>query len=250
MKSISHRFRPLFQLVAFLATGSLAQAHSHFGAGVNDLNGNNLPDIGEPLKLVVAPTPGFQFHLIKETNSGSFGALVNYYSISEVGRTQFPNDTFTFTALAATNDFITMEPGHAAVGSYIWMEISSVSGPAGASFGFWDENSYFFDTEPTQSFLTNQSTGGYKFILSEGFDAAGEDPLGHIHGRAWTVNQPGTYTVGFTLYDLGHQGPGGGPIHTPSQTYYFTFVAVPEASVAGLLLSSLLWPALRRPRRR
>ena len=58
-------------------------------------------------------------------------------------------------------------------------------------------------------------------------------PFGHIHGRRFTANKPGLYTVGFQFIDTGHAGTDGGPIHTPSKTNYFFFQA-------GLYLDSIV----------
>lgn len=41
---------------------------------------------------------------------------------------------------------------------------------------------------------------------------AGEDPYGHVHGRVFTLDRPGLYTVGFRIHDTSANGVGGGPL--------------------------------------
>ena len=59
----------------------------------------------------------------------------------------------------------------------------------------------------------------------------------------------GVYTVGFRALDTSVNGPGGGPIHVPSDVLYLNFYAVPEPSVlamAGVGVMGMLWMARRR----
>jgi hypothetical protein len=232
-------------LVMLCACVSASAQHMHFAAGVDDLNHNNLPDAGEPLKFVGAAPDG-PYHLLPKPAGQRYGG---YFSLDEQPRAQFPNDSFTLIALS-DGQFGLADLDHAATGAWIWIEITSVTGPAGAHFGFWDENWSFSHTTPTQSFLTNTPTGGFKFVLSEGIDAPGEDPLGHIHNRGWTADQPGSYLVGLTLHDMGTQGPGGGPIHAPSQTYFVEFLAVPEPGGLALVAVGIAVLALGMRRAR
>lgn len=243
----SHLQRNAIFAAACLLLPLSVSAHMHFSAGVIDANHNGAADPGEQLQLLNPPASGLIFHLEARPIGGRYGG---YYTLDELPRTNFPTDYFTFTAAAATDDFGGPEPGHAALGSYIVMEITSVAGPSGGHFGFWEENRSFSHATPTVSFLTGAPTNQYRFSLSEGFDAPGEDPYGHIHNRAWSVDIPGTYTIGFTLVDTSHQGPGGGPVHTASQTYYYTFQAVPEPNSAALLAVGAGGLACVRRRRR
>ncbi len=242
--------------IVALNTG-LAQAHEHYAAGYLDMNGDNIADAGDKLQLVTAPPDGMVFHMLLQPAGQRYAG---YYVIEdELPRTLYPNDPFTFIALSDGQTELD-GPQHAATGSDIWMEITSVTGPDGGSLGFWniDPDSgiawSYTHTTPTVSFFTNEPTGGYKFEISEPLTnpvAPTEDPFGHIHERAFTADMSGTYTVGFMLYDLGTNGPDGGPIEQPSQTYYFTFVAVPEPGTLALLATALgaggiLWWRRRR----
>jgi hypothetical protein len=152
--------------------------------------------------------------------------------LDERPRTLFPADAFSFTALS-DGQYDLPGTNHAHTGAYIWMEIVSVSGPPGANFGYWEENWSFNNDTPTVSFATNQPTGNYQFVLSEGFDDALEDPQGHIHGRSWTADKPGDYYVGFRLVDRSTNRPGGLPWHPPSQIYIYHFQAGPSFQPTG-----------------
>lgn len=218
-------------------------AHEHFAAGIIDLNQNGQADQGEPLQFVGKNGTNQVFRMLPRPVGQRCGG---YYTLDDFPRTLFPNDYFTFTALS-DGQIEAPTPLHAKTGSYIWMEITSVKGPAGATFGFWDENRALSHVTPTKSFPVNQPTNGYKFVLSEGYDDPSEDPQGHIHGRCWTADLPGTYKISFTLYDLSSSGTGGNAIHPPSQVYVYTFVAGPEFTPKIALLPSaavkLTWPS-------
>jgi hypothetical protein len=220
-----------------------AAAHDHFAAGIINRDVNNQPIPGGPLQLLdsagqpLVLLPGGivnkTFHLLARPTgyrtTAPFQYCGGYYSLDERPRTLFPADSFSFTALS-DGQIEAAAPLHAHTGARIWMEIVSVSGPPGATFGFWESNWSASNDSPSSVFATNQPVGENNlFILSESFfDDAGEDPQGHIHGRAWSADQPGTYLVGFRLVDLSANRPGGLPWHTPSQIYYFRFEAGPS----------------------
>lgn len=214
-----------------------AVAHDHFGAGVLDANGNHLPDAGEALQFVGENGTAKIFHLLpRPTGQHPAQRCGGYYMLDERPRTLFPNDAFSFTAIS-DGQYDANTTGHAHTGAWIWMEIVSVSGPAGAHFGFWDENWSAFNDTPSVSFATGQPTGNYQFVLGEGFDDAAEDPFGHIHGRSWTADKPGDYYVAMRLVDLSTTGPGGGPWHAPSQIYIYHFQAGPDFKPAAQLVA-------------
>ena len=244
-KTTNSRYITALLCAAF--TLSSACAHDHYAAGIVDVNNNGQPDAGEPLQFVGANGTNKVFHLLaRPVGQRPIQRCGGYYMLDERPRTNSPRDSFSFIALS-DGQFDVASAGHAHTGAWIWMEITSVSGPAGAHFGFWDENwSEYYDT-PTVSFATNEPTGGYKFILGEGINSAGEDPSGHIHGRAWTADKPGDYIIGFTLYDLSTNAPGGGPWHPPSQVYYYHFKAgpsfLPTMSVGAGGSRVLTWPS-------
>lgn len=217
------------KLITLIILATLpALAHDHYSAGIVDTNTNGQPDAGEPLQFIGANGAGKIFHLLpRPFGQRPAQRCGGYYMLDERPRTLFPNDSFSFTAVS-DGQYDANTTGHAHTGAWIWMEIVSVSGPAGASFGFWEEGRSFSNDTPTKSFAANQPTGNYRFVLSEGVDEVSEDPFGHIHGRSWTADKPGDYNIGFRLVDLSTSGPGGGPWHVPSQVYTFRFRAGPS----------------------
>lgn len=215
----------LAALCGLCSLNSRALADSHVVAGA-DANGQ--------LTFISGGLSSTLYRMLPEPVGRRYAG---YIALDEQVRAQFPNDYFSFTA-ASDGQTEVAQPGHAKTGADIWVEITSVSGPTGATFGFWEAMWSYSHTTPTKTFLTNTATGGYRFEISEPLsflEDEEQDPYGHIHDRGWTVDQFGDYYIGFTLYDLSHVGPGGGPLHTPSQTYTFHFVAVPEPGTFGLL---------------
>lgn len=116
-------------------------------------------------------------------------------------------------------------PYAAQPGTYIEMIIRSVEGPAGGEIGFWVENEEGTQTRKQFAVRSGQSGATNMFNLSEGVTFPEYDPFGHIHGRRFTANKAGLYTVGVQLVDTSTLGPGGGPFHSPSLTNYFYFQA-------------------------
>jgi hypothetical protein len=53
----------------------------------------------------------------------------------------------------------------------------------------------------------------------------GADPFGHIHGRRFTADKAGVYTVGFKAYDISTNGTAGSPIHTAAEILDIVFQA-------------------------
>lgn len=198
----------IFGLVVLLH--SAHGQHTHIGAGA----ASQTP--GTPLQFSSGYTAGATYHLLAKPVGQRYGG---FYSLDEqprpVGSLGW-SDYFTFIALS---DGQSEEDGpfHAATGSELHMEIVSVTGPAGAHFGFWDENWSHGNVTPTKPFATGQPTGSNNtFILSEPIGDG--DPFGHRHNRGWTADVPGAYVVGFRIFDAN-------AIHTPSPIYSFNFQA-------------------------
>jgi len=108
-----------------------------------------------------------------------------------------------------------------ALGSRIIGMVSSVSGPSGGEFGFWDSN---FTSGP-KIVVPVGGTNTNTFFISANTGAPGADPYGHIHGRRMSLSKPGLYKVGFKALDISTNGAGGGPIHTPSDELLIYFQA-------------------------
>ena len=200
-------------------TGMRAQ-HYHLNAGAS------------------APTAGtkllFQNGIFFNTNSGFFVKMqknaTNGFEGEYVGN-------ISMTALAA--DPLAPEPGHAAPGSFLQVELVSVSGPAGATISFWDRNiveGQKIFTEPTGTV-----NGTNRVVLSEGDGSPGSDPYGHIHGRNWSATRPGIYTVGLRIIDTSENGVNGGKIHEPSDIYYIFFQADITAEVFVKQEGVVIW---------
>lgn len=98
-----------------------------------------------------------------------------------------------------------------------WIEIMSVSGPTGGSFSFWEVGAL----GPTWSRETGWS-------LDQGNTASfpviylGET---HQHGRAFTMDRPGIYSVNFRSVDADG-------VLTPSEEKIITFQALPPPQLS------------------
>jgi hypothetical protein len=198
-----------FALAALLSANCLAQ-HHHVNAGAESLQ------------------PGSQLNFANgaEFTTGS-GFVLPFTLATNAPYTGLYLGSLSFTALSATPDTGGPSPGHAALGSFIEMQVVSLAGPAEGVFAFWEED---HDTgEPQKKFEVRVGTiaGTNSFPLSESDASPGSDPYGHIHGRRFTLTHPGLYTIGFRLIDTSINGPAAGPIHTSSEIYHLYFRAGP-----------------------
>jgi hypothetical protein len=137
----------------------------------------------------------------------------------------------TFVVLPATLWTGGPAPNCPAQGSYIELRLVSVTGPAGGKIDLWQENEDATATTKLFSLPVGTSNSTNRYNISEGdvgqgvSTPDGPDPFGHIHGRRFTADRPGLFTVGVQLLDTSHNGTSGGPIHIPSVTNYFYFQA-------------------------
>ena len=180
-------------LAISLPTALHAQ-HGHLNAGAT---GTNYQD-----QLIWANGADFiassgYVKTLDYTNSGRFAG---YYQ-----------QNITLTALPATLPFGGPDPDAAALGANLQFEMSCFSAPPGGAFGFWDVGS----TSPSVS-LTDGQSSPLRWRLSENNGVPGTDPFGHIHGRRFSATKPGLYQIGFQVFDVSTNGPGGGPIQSPS----------------------------------
>jgi hypothetical protein len=152
------------------------------------------------------------------TNSGSFSNLYQGAGI-------------TFAALASTPDYGGPAYGHAADGAFLQLKLVSLRGPPGSEFGVWvQEPGNPGHSHPLITLPVGWTGGTNLLALSEGDGSPGADPYGHIHGRTFTATSAGLYTLGCQIVDTSVNGEGGGPIHAPSELYYFYFQAGPTIS--------------------
>lgn len=188
-------------LLLLVATVASAQ-HLHLNAGAV----GSLP--GVPLSFI----NGASFH----TNSGWFLPLTLQTNGLHQG---LYRGSITLTALPSTPDYGGPAANHAAPGTLVAAEVVWVLGPAGGEFGFWDSDGIAEAGEVTFRVPTDGVVAGGRFVLGEGDGSPGSDPYGHIHGRYFTATVPGLYVAGFRLIDLTTSGPGGGPMHPPSDVF-------------------------------
>ncbi|MEX1115561.1 MAG: hypothetical protein WEB53_09945, partial [Akkermansiaceae bacterium] len=87
------------------------------------------------------------------------------------------------------------------------IEIVSVQGPAGGNFAFWEVGA----TAPTWLHAADWTGAGATFPVILNGD-------NHAHGRAFTMDRPGTYTVTFRAVDMTNK-------FTASANKTITFVA-------------------------
>jgi hypothetical protein len=202
-------------LACLLATPrDLHAQHAHVNAGALGTTNH------APLSFVNADgfvaNSGFAFTTVLRTN----GPAIGYFDSS-----------VTFTSVFGDGS----EGPPAAYGAQLALIVKSVSGPPGGSFAFWE--SFEGDCEQAAESITfslpvGATNGTNRFLLSQNNGLPGEDPYGHCHGRRLTMTRPGLYTVSVQLVDVSRNGPGGGPIHTPSPFYQFYFQA--DTTIARL----------------
>ena len=157
-------------------------------------------------------------------DTNSYGGVTPACIFMNRGDPLYPNlyqTAASFTALPATIWTGGPTPYAAEQGAYIEMILVSTEGPAGGEIALWEENEEA--TVTTRKFTLPSGTfnGTNRINLSEGITIPDPDPFGHIHGRRFTANKPGLYTLGVQLIDTSTAGPNGGPIHSPSLTNYF-----------------------------
>jgi hypothetical protein len=190
--------------LAVLTTLARAQVHEHLNAGAE------------------SPTPGSKLILDGAgpflAESGFVWPLTHYSNPNGYFPGQYATNYLTFTSLAATLFYGGPDGPHASIGADLWLQIVSVDGPSGRTFGYWEAEDYFFFTTPTESFATGSieaapGAGLYEFWLTE---AVPDDPFGHVHDRAYSASGPGVYTIGFRLTDA--EG-----IHSDGDVFYLRF---------------------------
>jgi hypothetical protein len=235
---MKRRLLVLIQLMLVFATDNAGAQHEHLNAGASGtLSGSQLRLVGADAFLA---SSGYLWGTTFELD----GYFPGFYATIDL----------TFAALAATPFRGGPEPGHAAIGSNLQMQVVSVSGPAGGAFGYWETGDYFSNISPTATFNVGSATpvtftdnfyssytnGFWTFAITE---AAPSDPWGHVHDRAYSFTTPGNYQIGFRIIDTT-------AFHTASQTYTLAFNVVPEPAACMLVLAGTAIPILRRRRYR
>ena len=201
-----------------LAAATTAAGHEHLAAGAN----STTP--GSPLVFVnagdYATNSGYVFNLEMDAPGSPYDGW--YYT-----------GDLVFVALAATPDYGGPEAQAAALGSHLEIVLETFGGPPGSTLGFWETQQNGVDsTNLTWTVPVGLTNGTNHIVVSETDGSPAADPYGHIHGRIYSVDKPGLYTVGFRFVDTSTNGPGGGPIQTPSDRFYLYFQA--DVTIAGI----------------
>lgn len=215
------KLTPMKQLAAsvaaLLAAAVGASAHEHLAAGANSTTS------GSPLIFVnaadYATNSGYVFNLGMDAPGSPYDGW--YYTADLV-----------FVALAATPNYGGPEAQAAALGSHIEIVLETFSGPPASTLGFWEtQQNGVNSTNLTWTVPVGLTNGTNHIVVSETDGSPSSDPYGHIHGRIYSVDKPGLYTVGFRYVDTSTNGPGGGPLQTPSDRFYLYFQA--DVTIAG-----------------
>lgn len=214
MKTVLSNLRSGQALLALLLTSAVEpalRAHDHLEAGVLS------PAPGAPLAFLNDADYGGAYGFVFNLDSGDAGSPYDGY--------YYMND-LVFVAQAATADYGGPEPGAAGLGTQIAVELLRVQGPAGAHLGFWETLQDDVDSTNLTWTVPVPLTGGTNLIqVSQSIPSATADPYGHLHGRIYSVDQPGFYVTTWRFVDLSTNGPGGGPVQTPSAPFDLYFQA-------------------------
>lgn len=198
----------LFSSAIILSTltsihSAFAQDHGHFYVGATGTNQND--------QLIITNAADFA------TNSG----YVKTLTYTNAGRyAGYYQGNITFEALPAKNALGDPVEGSAALGSWIYAQITSVEGPAGGVISFWEAGA----NVPTIN-IPCGTTSSNAWVISNNNGVPETDPFGHIHGRRFTATKPGIYIVSFKASDRSINGAGDGPIHTDSEILKVYFQA-------------------------
>lgn len=188
---------------------SASAQHAHLNCGAVDTRP------GSPLFFENAATFLAESGFVVNMSLGSSGNLAGLY-----------NGSITLIGLAIDPFNGGPEPGHALPGTRITAVVQSLEGPDGSTLSFW-ESDQCEDFGPGITFTlpVGESNGTNSFLVSQNEGRPGEDPYGHCHGRRFTTTRPGLHKLGIQLVDRSTNGPGGGPVHSPSEIGYLYFQA-------------------------
>jgi len=172
-------------LILFLLASPCTWAHDHIEVGEDPSDSTRLGLDGPDFQLALYVPPGEPFSGYLPDFPGGWHA----------------------TELTFSTEVNALEP---AVGSNPRIELLSIAGPGGGSFAFWEVGATGPSLEK-QAGWTNTFGDTFSFIVI----LNGDD---HAHGRAFTMDKPGEYTV--VLRAVDEAG-----LFTPSKNKTITFVA-------------------------
>ena len=207
-------------IAALLFSIWTAHAHKHLDGGVETR------EVGAKLLFVngdaYATNTGFLYRLTP-TNHLALGPI--YRSGTSSRNDPDLENNPVFTSLPVEPDNGGPHDNAPLPGALLALRIVSVDGPEGGSLSMWDSDGDFIAEQITFTVPVGTTGGTNRFFLGEGDGSPGSDPYGHIHGRRFSVDRPGLYTVGFQIVDVSTNGPAGGPLHAPSEIVPMFFQA-------------------------
>ncbi|HMP82896.1 MAG TPA: hypothetical protein PKA41_09375, partial [Verrucomicrobiota bacterium] len=159
-------FAVIISAQAILAVSNSANAQAHYHLHVAAAGKKQ----GDTLRFddsdQISASHGF-VSTLHFTNSGRFAGYFQGNLTTDVFSTSESHSAYS--------------PDAPVPGSWIHLELASVEGPEGGSFGFWEVNA----VAPTYSLVSGE-TGTNAWRIGENDGAPGSDPYGHIHGRRYT----------------------------------------------------------------
>ena len=202
--------KKFFLLLLFTVAPQLLPAHEHLDVRRSASTPGALAFITTPANTSL-PATYFPLH---EAPSSSLPAFPGGAYAAEL----------TFSAFESTTP-----PSPAAL---VRVQVLAVSGPAGGSFSFWEKGA----SGPTWTRAAGWTASGadqVSFLISEDANSDGVPDdgagFGHLHGRVFTMNQPGVYDVTFRAVDAKAANP-----YAPSApvTIRFTALNPPQLAVS------------------
>jgi hypothetical protein len=220
MKPTSNRAAAVFVLALLATTVPSAHAHKHLDTGALEQ--------GVGSKLFFKNGAGYEassgfLYRLTPTNHLTLGPIFRSGDTSKKDPDVDNNPVLTTLPIEPDNGG--PDPFAAQPGARIALRVASVAGPEGGAFSMWDSDGDYIAEDITFTVPVGTTNGTSRFYLSENNGSPGSDPYGHIHGRRFSVDRPGLYTVGFQIVDISTNGPGGGPLHAPSDVFQMLFQA-------------------------
>jgi hypothetical protein len=202
---IQSKWPAVLALALLYSTGELRAQHVHLNAGALSTTPGSALNFVNAIGFVASS--GYVFNMVLRTTGPASGLY---------------DGSPTFTAVGSDG----FDGPPAAPGSQLALVVKSLTGPENGTWAFWESlECNDFGASITFSLASGATNGTNRFLLSQNSGLPGEDPFGHCHGRRFTATQPGLYTVAVQIVDVSTNGPGGGPIHTPSPLYFLQYQA-------------------------